>query len=63
MTDYCDGNHPSWKPCPTPCDDDCEANCHEAHHVPWKRQHEVPSGPDPWLDPLLVEERPGWEET
>lgn len=27
--------------CPTICDDDCDATCHEAHEVPWKRQHNV----------------------
>jgi hypothetical protein len=26
--------------CPAPCDDDCEAPCHEAHAVPYKREHD-----------------------
>lgn len=41
--------------CPTECDDDCDAACHEGHHVPWKRHHEV----DSCLDGPAAEEQAG----
>lgn len=31
--------------CPTECDDDCDAPCHEAHYVPWRRQHDPQNCP------------------